>query len=119
MARLEIVGAELVVRLSRLERVGAFSPEPHVPLSSIRSVRAAADPWRELRGIRAPGTGWPGVIALGTRRHGGRKDFCAVYGKGPGVVVELAGAPFERFVVSAAHREAVADSLRSTAASQP
>jgi hypothetical protein len=30
-----------------------------VPLSAVTSVRAVDDPWPELRGIRAPGTGLP------------------------------------------------------------
>ena len=51
--------------------------------------------------MRAPGTGWPGTIALGTWRHDGVKDFCAVYRKGPGVVVELDNATYARLVVSA------------------
>ena len=46
----------------------------------------------ELRGLRAPGTGIPGVIALGTWRSKGAKDFAAVYRGGPAVVVELARA---------------------------
>jgi hypothetical protein len=101
MARLELEGASLVVRLSWLERLGAFSGEPRVPLSSVKEVRAVASPWKELKGLRAPGTGWPGSIALGTWRHDGVRDFCAVYRKGPGVVVELEGARYARFVISA------------------
>ena len=100
MARLETVGPALVVRLSWLERLGAFRRGPRMPLSTVAVVRASSDPWHELRGIRAPGTGIPGVIALGTRRLGGGKDFCAVYGKGPAVVVELSGAAYGRLVIS-------------------
>lgn len=71
-----------------------------VPRSSVRVVRWVRDPWSELRGVRAPGTGFPGVIAVGTRRGGGIRDFAAVHGKRPAVVVELDGADYDRFVVT-------------------
>ena len=54
--------------------------------------------------MRAPGTGWPGVIAVGTRRGSFGKDFAAVHGKGPAVVVELAGTD-----ASGGYRPALAD----------
>jgi hypothetical protein len=111
MARLEIEGASLVLRLSLLERLGALSGQPRVPLAAIREVRVTAKPWKELKGIRAPGTGWPGTIALGTWRHDGVKDFCAVYRKRPGVVVALDGTKYARFVVSAADPTSVVETI--------
>ena len=111
MARLEIEGTSLVLRLSLLERLGALSGPPRVPLAAVRDVRVTAKPWKELNGIRAPGTGWPGTIALGTWRHDGVKDFCAVYRKGPGVVVELDNAKYARLVVSAADPTSVVEAV--------
>ena len=52
--------------------------------SAVTAVRVVDDPWPELRGMRAPGTGLPNVIAVGTRRGGFGKDFAAVHGNGPG-----------------------------------
>ena len=91
---------EIIVRLSWLEKLGAFRGNVRVPAASVEVARVVEDPWRELRGIRAPGTGLPGVIALGTRRGRFGRDFAAVYGKGPGVVIELGDGPFSRLVVS-------------------
>ena len=68
MASLIIDGADLVVKMSELEEIEAFHGEVRVPLAAVRAVRTADDAWPELRGIRAPGTGLPGVIAVGTRR---------------------------------------------------
>jgi hypothetical protein len=111
MATLEIEGTELAVRLSLLEQFGALSRGPRVPIEAIADVRAVPSAWQELRGLRAPGTGWPGRIALGTWRGTRYKDFCAVYGKGPGVVVDLNGASWARFVVSTDDPDAVAAGL--------
>ena len=68
MASLIIDCADLVVKMSELEEIEAFHGEVRVPLAAVRAVRTAGDGWPELRGIRAPGTGLPGVIAVGTRR---------------------------------------------------
>ena len=116
MASLVVDGSTLVVRLSGLERLGACKlHDPTVPLSSVRSVRVSPDPWRDMRGLRAPGTGIPGVIMLGTTRWKGVRDFDAVYRKRPGVVVELEGAPYGRFVVTTEDPERVAAGLSAAA----
>jgi hypothetical protein len=110
VAHLDVAGGELILRLSALERLGGFvRGDAHVALTAVRGARAVANPWKELRGIRSPGTGFPGLIALGTRRFGGGKDFAAVYGRGPGVVVDLVGVEFARLIVSTRDAEAVAE----------
>ena len=112
MARLNIEGDHLVLDLSGLEKLEGFRGNIRVATAAVRDIRSVPDPWVELRGIRAPGTGIPGVIAVGTRRGGGVKDFAAVHGRGPGIVVELEGAEFERLVISDDDAEAVVAELR-------
>ncbi|TMD03268.1 MAG: hypothetical protein E6J03_07795 [Chloroflexi bacterium] len=107
MAELIVDGDTLVVRLSALEKLGAMRGDVRVPLRAVRDIRVSDDPWSELRGVRAPGTGIPRVIALGTRRSAGTKDFTAVYRDMPGVVVELGGAGLDRLVVSTEDPSAV------------
>jgi hypothetical protein len=97
MAQLRVHGDELVVGLSPLEKLGAFRGDVHVPLAAVRSARVSDRPWSELR---APGTGFPGIISLCTRRGSGVLDFAAVYRGGPAVVVDLKGAHFDRLVVT-------------------
>jgi len=117
VARLVVGGDDLRVLLNLLERVGAvFHGYVSVPLASIRLVRVSDDPWADLRGMRAPGTGLRRVIALGTWRHSLGRDFVAVYGKRPAVVVELAGERFARLVVSTRDAERVAGEVRDAAA---
>jgi hypothetical protein len=72
------------------------------------------NPWDELRGVRAPGTGIPRIISVGTRRGAFGKDFAVVHGAGPAVVVECNDqAPYHRLVVTIANAEAVADRIHA------
>src|ERR1700752_5508104 len=102
MATRGVDANDLVVRLSVGEKIGALRGNIRVPLASVRAVRVSDTPWSELRGIRAPGTGLPGVISLCTRRGHGFRDFAAVYGRRPALVVEMTGVSFDRLVVSSA-----------------
>jgi hypothetical protein len=116
VATLTVQDESLVVTMSALEKAEAIHGEIRVPLSSVRDVRAVDDPWPELRGIRAPGTGLPHVIAVGTRRGEFGKDFAVVHGNGPAVVVDLVDAEYARLVVSSDDAASVAARLRHTVA---
>ena len=111
MATLRREGSEIVLRLNDLEKAGALHGDVRVPASAVTAVRVTSTPFRELRGIRAPGTGFPGVVALGTWRHRSGRDFAAVYRGGPAVVVELEGAEYSRLLVSAHDADVVVSSL--------
>lgn len=101
MARLEHDGDQIWLRLTRWEKLGAAHRDIAMLQQQVVATREVADLWAELRGMRAPGTGWPGVIMLGTTRFRGGKDFNAVYGHRPGTVIELRGHEFSRVLVSA------------------
>jgi hypothetical protein len=113
MANLAIDAEELVVHLSPLERLGALHGDVRVGLSSVKRAWVTTTPWSELRGFRAPGTGIPWVIMLGTTRGAFGRDFCAVYGQKPALIVELEGAEFSRLVISVADPQVVAQRVTS------
>jgi hypothetical protein len=111
MATIRREGDEVVLRLNDLEKAGALHGDVRVPAVAVAAVRVTQTPFRELRGIRAPGTGLPGVVALGTWRHRDGKDFAVLYRGGPAVVVELESAPYRRLLVSAHDADVVVASL--------
>jgi len=84
MADLVIDGTSLTLALSRVEHLEGFRGDLHAPLAAV-----------------------PGVVAVGTRRGSFGKDFAAVHGKGPAVVVEFVGQEFERWVLTVDDPDAV------------
>ena len=112
MATLTVEGDELVLRLSSMEKLGALRGDVRLPLADVEGVAVSEAPFRELRGIRAPGTGWPGKIALGTWRYRGGRDFAALRGGQPGVIVSLRDGPFRRLLVSAGDAQGLAQQIR-------
>jgi hypothetical protein len=95
VAQLRPEGNELVLHLHALEKAEGFHSDIRVPLSAV--------------------TGVPDVIAVGTRRGSFGKDFAAVHGTGPAVVVELGGADFARLVVTSDDAPATAEAIREAA----
>jgi hypothetical protein len=113
MAELRVEGADLVLHMSALEKAEGFHRDIRLPLSAVQSVRCVEDAWPELRGMRAPGTGLPDVIAVGTRRGAFGKDFTAVHGTGLAVVVELRDTEYGRLVVTTDDAVAVAGAIET------
>ncbi len=111
MAQLITDGGELVLRLSALEKLGALHGDIHVPLAAVERVARLERGFSALRGVRAPGTGFPRVIALGTWRSTGGRDFAAIHRGRPALVVDLRDQPFRRLVVSVDDPDATAARL--------
>lgn len=114
MPDLLIEGDELVVPMGPWQAFWGFHRTVRVPLSAVRSVSVPEHKWL-LRGWRSTGTGLPGVIALGTRRHGTGRDFVAVDRRRDAVQVDLNGASFERLVVSVDDPRRRADEVAAAA----
>lgn len=104
MAELVMVDGQLVLSLSSAERLGAVHNDIEVPVDSIESITRVESAYDEVHGLRLPGTAVPGRLLLGTWRpwrRFGSKDFIAVSGRGPGVVIGLVDHEFTRIVTTA------------------
>ena len=111
MAELVIDKESLTVVLSAAERVEALHRDVSVPRAAITEVRAVPDGMDQVRGLRAPGTGLPGVIMVGTWRSSDGTTFAVCHGRRPAVVIELTGQAFDRLVVTVDNPEEAVASL--------
>lgn len=102
MAKVIDDGEFLTLKLSLLEKIGALHGDTKVAKSNLVSIENAENPWRShiLRGVRAPGTGIPFVILLGTMRARKRKDFTAIYRRRPVEIYNFKDCEFERWIIS-------------------
>jgi hypothetical protein len=93
----------ITYRLSLLEKLGAFGSSPSADVSNLISMTREENPWTSqvLRGMRAPGTGFPYLIMLGTMRHKSGKDFCVIYKKRPVLVLEFKDEKYKRWIIPA------------------
>ena len=100
---LKVGGNRLTYELSVLEKIGALASSPSADVAHLISVTREENPWstKVLRGIRAPGTGFPYVIMLGTMWHRKGRDFCVVYKKRPVLILEFKNEKFKRWVIPA------------------
>ena len=102
MAHVIEENGELILKLSLCERIFGLHSNPRARISDLVSTTEAANPWSTevLRGVRAPGTGIPYVVLLGTMRFKGGKDFTAIYKRGPVKIYEFSCGEFKRWIVS-------------------
>ena len=102
MAKVIEQSNRLVLKLNWLEKIGALHGNLVVDKSKLISKKSHAKPWSSevLKGVRAPGTGFPYLILLGTMRYKGGKDFTAIYKKRAVIVYEFADYSFKRWIVT-------------------
>jgi hypothetical protein len=100
MARLLLEGNDLVLKLSFWEKVWSLHSNPRTPIGSVEKVEFVDTLWssKVLRGVRAPGTGIPYVVLLGTMRGRRYRDFVALKGRKMGVVLTFNSTPFARWI---------------------
>lgn len=102
MAKVIEQGNDLILKLSWLEKLGAFHKDLVVSKEKLIKTTVFQNPWSKevLKGMRAPGTGIPYVILLGTMRYKAGKDFTAIYKRWPVTVYEFKDYGFKRWIVS-------------------
>ena len=109
-----IQGQQLKYQLTPLESLGALAKSPTANISNLVGINNFDDPWkgRVLRGIRAPGTGFPFLIMLGTMQFWSRRDFVVVYKRRPVFVLEFKDEKYERWIIPAEPNEELVNKLQ-------
>ena len=112
MAELVIDDESVTVVMSAVERLESLHGDLTVPRSAVAAARAVGDGLAEVHGLRAPGTGVPGTLLVGTFRDAQTTTFAVCHHRRPAVVVELSGQAYDRLVVTVQDPQAVVDRLR-------
>ncbi|MBF6332852.1 hypothetical protein [Nocardia transvalensis] len=115
MVEIEVSGTTVTVHVLGAHRFLGLREQLSFDLADITEV-AIAEVDRRPPWVRAPGTFFPGVIAAGTFRGKGRKEFWDTLFDGRAVRIELSGADFTRLVVDVADPDATRRMLTSAAA---
>jgi hypothetical protein len=101
MAHVNFDGLNLRITLAAPERRAVHVKEFVVPRAHIASVRHAPDIWVHVRqDIGVMGLGYPRMVLWGTAYNRTGKDFCVLHKEGPGLVIDLAGHPYDRVLLS-------------------
>jgi hypothetical protein len=102
VASVQVQGNSITLNLSFWEKIGSFHKDPVVPKDKLINKTFHQNPWSKevLKGVRAPGTGIPYLILLGTMRYKGGKDFAAIYKRKPVTVYEFKDSNYKRWIVT-------------------
>jgi hypothetical protein len=100
VANLVITDDTLTVQMSLGEKAEALHRDLTVPRSAVTGVRVVDDGLAEVQGLKMPGTGIPGVIMVGTWMSRDGSTFAVCHGRGPAIVIDLAGQHIDRIVMT-------------------
>lgn len=110
---LDVVGDNLVVRISGKDALYALSRGMDIPLTSIEGIAVAPSASIPRTGLRLPGTGIPGVLRAGSFGTGARRDFWLVRRADQLLVVVLQpGEPYRRLILEVPDPQAACLRLR-------
>ena len=102
MAEILDSGNEVVLCLTKREKLAALHGNLVASKSDLISRKVVENPWRSqlLKGVRSPGSGIPFYLLLGTMRYKDGKDFTIIYRNKPVEVFEFKGGPYKRWIIS-------------------
>jgi hypothetical protein len=111
VASLAITADTLTVQMSLGEKAEALHRDLIVPRSAVTGVRVVGDGLAEVHGLKMPGTSIPGVIMVGTWIGAEGSTFAVCHGRGPAIVIDLAGQHVDRIVMTVDDPEEAAAEL--------
>ncbi|WP_040777525.1 hypothetical protein [Nocardia pneumoniae] len=115
MVEIEVTGTTVTVHVLGAHQLLALRERLTFDLSDITALGLAGvdrrPPW-----VRTPGTFFPGVIAAGTFRGKGRKEFWDTRFDGHAIRIDLAGAEVTRLIIDVAEPDTELHRLATAAA---
>ncbi|MGY1809019.1 hypothetical protein ACI8AF_16745 [Blastococcus sp. SYSU D00669] len=111
MATLQRTADTVRVSFTPAEKLGGLVRDLEVPRSAVTGVALVTDPLADLRGLRAPGLGVPGVRKIGTWRRRGTRTLVSIRRHQPAVRVDLSGQRYDTLLIGADDAAALAAEL--------
>lgn len=107
MVDLAVDGGNLVLNVRGLDKLWSFKSRLSIPIQHVRGARfdpGVAHGW--WKGLRAPGTYIPGVIAAGTFYREEKRIFWDVHDPERTIVIELEDERYDELIVEVKDPEA-------------
>lgn len=105
----------LTLKLTGGEKAEGVHGNIRIPVTSVRRVEILDDVIHAVHGLRAPGTGIPGMVAVGTFRSASETIFAVVHHQNKrGVKVSLVNAHFDALIIGSDNPEGLVESLGLT-----
>ena len=122
MTEVEITEHSLIVHVKGMDKVLAFKSQLEVPLSHVVSAEVDPSAVQEFEslfiGIKAPGTGIPGVIRAGTWYTNNGKVFWDVHDAHKSITIRLADETYSRLVIEVADPAATSSQIQEAIGKQ-
>ena len=103
MTTVTIANAKLMIEVQGWDKLWALKSSLEVPLEHVKGVRSAKD--ERVRGIRAPGTYFPGIIAAGSFHQIGKHVFWDVHDQDRAIAIDLHDERYTTLVLEVEHPE--------------
>src|SRR5512142_776999 len=109
MATIHLTADQVIVEIQGWHRLLSFRRGFQIPLTHVRGVTADPGAAGEPKGLRAPGTYVPGVLAVGTFYRDGERVFWDVRNPSRAVVIQLTDERYDRLVIEVADPRATVE----------
>ncbi|GAB6902639.1 hypothetical protein [Kineosporia succinea] len=113
MATIRLTPDHVIVEITGWRQILSLSRGFTIPLTHVRGATIDPGAAGEPKGLRAPGTHVPGVIALGTFYRHGERVFWDVRDRSRVVVIQLTGERYDRLVIEVPDPRATVELIES------
>ena len=106
-----------MVEVQGLDKLWALKSRLEIPLAHVKGVRSAKD--EHVRGIRAPGTYFPGIIAAGSFHQIGKHVFWDVHDQDRAIAIDLHDERYTTLVLEVEHPDVTRSEIERAISSSP
>jgi hypothetical protein len=104
-----------MIEVQGWDKLWALKSNLEIPLEHVKGVRLAKD--ERVRGIHAPGTYFPGIIAAGSFHQIGKHVFWDVHDPERAIAIDLHDERYTTLIVEVEHPEATISEIGTAIAS--